>query len=183
MKDAHEIAAIALAVFISIAQNLAAAQKPASDEMKPQPILYTYTLVHDGTVESYDEALAVACLQGIINRDSPRLYVLSRRNARPQYWLELLTQEGRWLHGREQTPLHDLGALVRHAGSALKGAVIWDPAVPASVNVATTVAGVQNAVALSPELADRYLAEWRLPVIKDLRGMFSGAQTGSQKND
>ena len=35
-------------------------------------------------------------------------------------------------------------ALVKLAGKRLKGAVIWDPAVPASVNVATTIAGVQT---------------------------------------
>ena len=36
---------------------------------------------------------------------------------------------------------------------------------------------------LSPELADRHLAKWRLPVLKDLRGLFTGAETGSRKND
>ena len=35
--------------------------------------LYTYTLTQDGSRVSYDEAMAVACLQGIINRDSPEL--------------------------------------------------------------------------------------------------------------
>ena len=69
------------------------------------------------------------------------------------------------------------------AGKRLKGAIIWDPAVPASANVATTLAGVHDAVVLSPELADRYLAQWRLPVLKDLRGKFTGAETGSKKND
>src|ERR1041384_6640379 len=61
--------------------------------------LYTYTLAQDGTPQSYDEALAVACLQGIINRKGPELYVLSRKNTRPQYWLDLLSKEGRWLQG------------------------------------------------------------------------------------
>ena len=127
--------------------------------------------------------MAVASLQGIINRKSPEVYVLSHQNSRPQFWLDLLAKDGRWLHGREPKRLADIDALVKLAGTRLKGAVIWDPAVPASVNVATTIAGVRDAVVLSPELADRYLAQWRLPVLKDLRGLFTGAETGSRKND
>ncbi len=150
---------------------------------KPGPPLYTYTLAQDGTPESYDEALAVACLQGIINRKTPELYVLSRKNTRPQFWLDLLAKDGRWLQGRETRPLTNLDALVKLAGPRLKGAGISDPAVPASVNVASTVAGVTDGIVLSPEFADRYLAQWHLPVIKDLRGLFTGAETGSKKND
>ncbi len=145
--------------------------------------LYTYTLTQDGTRASYDEAMAVASLQGIINRASPELYVLSRTNARPQFWLDLLGKEGRWLQGRERKPLPDLDALVKLAGKRLKGAIIWDTAVPASANVATTLAGVRDAVVLSPELAAGYQAKWRLPVLQDLRGKFTGRETGSRKND
>lgn len=145
--------------------------------------LYSFALTHDGTSQSYDEAMAVACLQGIINRKSPELYVLSRKNTRPQYWLDILSKEGRWLEGRELRPLPDVGALVQLAGKRLKGAVIWDPAVPASINVATTVAGVEDGVVLSPEFAERYLKSWHLPILVDLRSRFSGAETGSKKND
>ena len=125
----------------------------------------------------------MSSLQGIINRKSPDVYLLSRTNTRPQFWLDLLAKEGRWLEGRERKPLADLDALVTLAGKRLKGAVIFDPAVPASVNVATTIAGVYDAVVLSPEFAERYLARWHLPVLQDLRGRFTGAETGSKKND
>ena len=145
--------------------------------------LYTYTLAQDGTQAAYDEAMAVASLQGIINRTSPGLYLLSRKNTRPQCWLDLLAKDGRWLQGRERKPQPDLSALVKLAGKRLKGAIIWDPAVPASANVATTLAGIQDAVVLSPDLADRVLSGWKLPVIEDLRGRFTGAETGSAKND
>ena len=145
--------------------------------------LYIYTLSREGPVEGYDEALAMACLQGIINRTSPELFVLSRTNERPGFWLELMSTHGRWLEKREQRRLKDLEALVRLAGTRLKGAVVWDPAVSASVNVATTIAGVEDAVALSPELANRYATRWRLPILKDLRGLFTGKVTGSRKND
>jgi hypothetical protein len=146
-------------------------------------VIYGYTLAHDGSPRSYDEAMAAATLQGIINRQAPRLYLFSRKDDRPAYWLKVLSAPGRWLHGKRIVPLPDLGALVRLAGDRLRGAVIWDPAVPASVNVATTIAGVDDAVVLSPEMAARCLGPWKLRVLDDLRGRFTGAETGSRKND
>lgn len=155
----------------------------------PSP-LHIYTLAQRGDAATYDEAVAVATLQGIVNRDAPTLYVLSTKfplgledPARPSYWLRLLTRPGEWLAGRPLQPVPDLDGLVRLAGAKLKGAVIWDPAVPATVNVATTLAGVDDAIALSPDLAARFLPRWSLPVLHDLRGKFTGRETGSAKND
>ena len=165
------------------AQNLAAADSSGAKATRQRPPLYSFTLTHDDSPESYDEAMAVACLQGIINRKSPEVYVLSRKNTRPQYWLDILSKDGRWLQGREVKPLAEIGQLVKLVDKRLKGAVIWDPTVPASVNVATTIAGVEDGVVLSPEYADRYLKAWQLPVLADLRGRFTGAETGSKKND
>ncbi|MCC6730549.1 MAG: hypothetical protein IT208_14535 [Chthonomonadales bacterium] len=149
----------------------------------PPPPIYTYTLRHEATRDAYDEAAAAATIQGIVNRRQPTLYLLSDRDRRPRYWLDLFARPGEWLHGREEKPLADLDALVRLAGRRLKGAVIWDPAVPATLNVATTLAGIEDAVVLSPELAERKLPEWKLKVVRDLRGMFDGSVSGSRKND
>ena len=177
------LALIGLALGAVPAQGAAAGDPGAATVGTRCQPLYTYTLTQDGSPQSYDEALAVACLQGIINREAPEVYVLSRKDHRPQYWLDVLSRDGRWLQGRELRPLADLGSLVRLAGARLRGAVIWDPAVPASVNVATTIAGVEGAVVLSPEFAGRYLGQWRLPVLRDLCGFFTGSETGSPKND
>jgi hypothetical protein len=157
--------------------------EPKAKRIRGSTPLYTYTLAQDGTPEAYDEALAEASLQGIINREVPELYLLSRASPRPRFWLDLLAKEGRWLEGREQRPVPDLDGLVKLAGKRLKGAIIWDPGVPASANVATTLAGVQDAVVLSPEFAARFRTKWGLPVLTDLRGQFTGAETGSKKND
>lgn len=145
--------------------------------------LYTYTLSQSGTASSYDEAMAAACLQGIINRKTPTVYILSKTNSRPAYWLDLLTSEGKWLNGREIKPLADLDSLFALADGKVKGAIIWDPAVPASMNVANTIAGIEDGIVLSPEFAEEYLKKWNLKIIKDLRGMFTGRETGSKKND
>ncbi len=145
--------------------------------------LYIYEQTTKGNEEAYDEAMVVACLQGIINRDAPRLYVLSSSNPKPSYWLEKMSATGQWLANRKRVPVADLDAVAALAGDKMKGAVIWDPDVPASINVATTIAGVKDGVVLSPKMAFRYLKKWNLPVIEDLRGRFTGKETGSKKND
>lgn len=148
----------------------------------PAP-LHTYTLPPEGSAAAYDETVTVTALQGLINRDGPELYVLAASASRPAYWLDVLRKDGRWLEGRPLQPVADLDALRQLAGSRVKGAVVWDPAVPATVNVATTAAGVLDLVVLSPEQAARVLPRWQVPVVLDLRGRFTGAETGSKKND
>src|SRR5690242_18981878 len=96
-------------------------------------MLYTYLLTPHASAASYDHALAVACLQGIINRDAAEVYVLSKSNHRPEFWLEILSREGRWLEGRSLKPLTDIDAMLQLAGPKVKGLVIWDTNVPASV--------------------------------------------------
>jgi hypothetical protein len=91
--------------------------------------------------------------------------------------------EGRWLQGAIIDSLENLDELFDLARKEVKGAIIWDTEVPATVNVATTMAGIEEGVVFSPEFAKRYLERWQLPVIKDLRGMFTGSLTGSAKND
>lgn len=145
--------------------------------------IYTFTLMDNGTPEAYDEAMAVACLQGLINRDAPKIYVLSSKSKTPDYWLRIFTSEGRWLYGRQIEHIENLDALYDLARNKIKGAIIWDPDVPATLNVANTIAGVEDGVVLSPEFAEKYNKKWALPIIRDLRGMFTGEETGSKKND
>jgi hypothetical protein len=152
-------------------------------DVLPGGPIHVYELGSQGTAAAYDEAMAVASFQGIINTDDSQLYVLASASPRPAYWLGLLTREGHWLERRERVPISGLDALRKLAGNHVEGVVIWDPEVPATLNVATTIAGAKYGVVLSPELADQYLAKWNLPVIEDLRGRFTGAETGSKKND
>ena len=155
----------------------------AESANNPNKRVVVYTLSQKKTIESYDELMVVACLQGIINRKSPIVYVVSTADKWPGHWLEIFSSEGRWLHGRQTQSLADLDALFALTKGKVKGAVIWDSTVPASINVATTIAGVEDGIVLSPEYAEKYLDRWKLPVLKDLRGMFTGKETGSTKND
>jgi hypothetical protein len=173
---AHLLLACCAALCLSAA-HAAAQNVPAKD------VLWLYEPAAQGTPAAYDEAMAAACMQGIINRVAPRVYLRPAHAPTPGYWLDTFSKDGGWLSGRERKPLAGLDALAALAGDRLKGAVIWDPAVPATINVATTIAGVKDCVVLSPELADQVLEKWKLPVIEDLRGRFTGAESGSRKND
>ena len=132
-------------------------------------------------MSSYDEAVAVACIQGIMNRDGVELYIESSTLDRPVYWLEKLGKNG-WLT-KEKFPVSSFSQLLELSKSKLKGVIIWDTEVPATLNLATTLAGLEDGLVLSPEMAKTYLDSLNLPVIKDFRGIFTGAETGSKKND
>ena len=148
-----------------------------------EDVLYTYTLSATPDSAGYDEAVAVACIQGILNRERPCVYVLHPRNGIAAHWLDTFSAEDGWLADREQVALADFDALMRLGLNKVKGLVIWDPAVPASLNVATTLSGIKDAVVVTPAQAESFRAAYGLKVIKDFRGMFTGAETGSAKND
>ncbi|RNC64987.1 GxGYxYP domain-containing protein [Proteiniphilum sp. X52] len=154
----------------------------SSMQEKPENAMYVYTLKGSSTVSSYDEAMAVACIQGILNRDGIHLYVLSNTLNKPSYWLDKFMARG-WLAGKEQVPVSSFEQLLELTKTKLKGVIIWDTEVPATMNVATTLAGLEDALVLSPDMANTYLEKLGLPVIKDFRGVFTGVETGSKKND
>ena len=161
-----------------------AASKDSRQASVDNDLMYMYTYVGGRGKVAYDEAMAVACIQGIINRERPCLYVVpANKKSRPYYWLDILSRKDGWLPQKKRVAIDDLDSLVKFAGDKLKGAVIWDPKVPATCNVATTIAGVKDGIVLSPELAEEKLTSWKLPVIDDLRGRFDGSLTGSKKND
>lgn len=166
-------------LFALVCGLLFVACEPVANKNK----LYTYTLSGDATADAYDEAVMVACIQGILNRNTTQLYLLSDTHERPAYWLDTLSASGKWLESKERTAIATLEELVALAGEQVKGVIIWDPEVPASLNVATTLAGLEDGIVMSPKQASLYLDRWALPVIKDFRGMFTGQETGSKKND
>ncbi|MEQ7010794.1 GxGYxYP domain-containing protein [Actinopolymorpha sp. B17G11] len=114
-----------------------------------------------------DVQLLVTTLQGLVNRKRPEIYIIKGEAG-----------EGRktWLDDskvpyREFT---DPWKVIRKHLDRAKGVVIYDPAVVESINVATTLAGLKDAVIASPELAEKLAAEpFEMRVVDDLRGRFS----------
>ena len=117
--------------------------------------------VADLTGRPADEQLLLTTLQGLVNRDRPSIYLLQPQNEGPTTWLTELGVP----YQRVSEPLD----LLTRYRDRVRGAIVTDPAVPATVNVATTLAGLRDGVATSAELA----AGAGLPVLADLRGRFS----------
>jgi len=98
---------------------------------------------------AWDHCHTAAVLQGLVNRDAPLLYlryVESQHRSQnvDDYWLDQLSGPGQWLEGRVKKTVPTLVDLVTQFRSAIEGVVLYDPAVAATSNVASTVAGVEG---------------------------------------
>ncbi|MGW5216106.1 GxGYxYP domain-containing protein [Streptomyces sp. NPDC004051] len=110
-------------------------------------------------LDGHDQLL-LTTLQGVVNRREPRLY----------FRYDTGDADLRWLAGTGAgiTPHDHALDLVDRYRREVHGAVLIDPDVPDSVNVATTLAGLTDAVAATAEQADRH----GLRTVTDLRGRF-----------
>ncbi len=135
----------------------------------------------------YDALKLVASLQGLANRNEPRLalrFLDADGNNLDDYWLN--TQRAGWLQTTTVENENDLAALLQRFPEQVTGLVLWDPNVPATANVAATICGVDGLLPLragSPLIAYLSPANVLPPVVTNLSGMFTGAETGSPKCD
>ena len=113
----------------------------------------------------WDQQHLLAALQGLVNRDRPRLYVLAvGPDAKiDRYWLKKLRAKRQWLAEWSLHPQRDLLELVARFRPLIRGAVVWDERVPATALVASTAAGVEDLLPvrfdLRPESLDHRLVE------------------------
>lgn len=95
----------------------------------------------------YDEVLLATCLQGLVNRETPRLFI--RYNAAPDdFWFQKMTEAGGWMAGRKIERIGTVEELLQKYPHAARGLIVWDERVPATMNVAATVAGVEDLLAV-----------------------------------
>jgi hypothetical protein len=94
--------------------------------------------------------LSLTCLQGIVNRPQPRLYLVQDRY--DELWLD-------WLHERgdvDRVQWLDVGQVFERFLPEVHLMFVTDPAIPASVNVATMLAGVHGGLVATPATAAQY---------------------------
>ncbi len=120
----------------------------------PEPPLVHYpmpygqvTLTPGPTLtRAYDEAALLAALQGIVNRDTPRLYVLGMPapdgSDLDAFWWQRMGELGWSVARRKPYVANSLNELLQMFGHRTRGLVVWDPNVAATANVAAMVAGV-----------------------------------------
>lgn len=123
----------------------------------PAPIVrYDLTYAEDWAKDparlrdAWDHVHAVAALQGIVNRSRPALFLRAVRHPESgnirldDWWLERLRADGAWLADRPVEDAPDIDALIWRYRAFIKGVVVYDESVPATSNVASTVAGVND---------------------------------------
>ena len=120
----------------------------------------------------YDLTLFVSTLQGIVNRAGPRLYVYHAAGV-DDFWLNTFRSPGEWLADYTLVPLADLNALLETFRTEVRGTVVWDERTPATLNVATTIAGVEDLAVIRRGSALYETVTRVLPVQVDLSDRFS----------
>jgi hypothetical protein len=120
--------------------------------------------LHYGDVSklSGGDQTLLTTLQGVVNRTRPELYFLFSDGGSQV--------DARWLADTllPTTRYADPLELVAKYAGRVRGAIIHDPAVPDSLNVATTLAGLENAVVADADQAKAH----GLRIVQDLRGKF-----------
>lgn len=118
-----------------------------------------------------NKALIVS-LQGLANRAAPQFYVVHP----PEFQWEItgpLFDFYKRKHGVQFRLLQTADEALAKFKSAAKGYVVWDKTVGASLNVAFTIAGLEDAVVVSEELIP-LVEKHGLKQIDDLRGRYTG---------
>ena len=131
--------------------------KPGTDSGDPgQPVASEVGRIDlssywSSPLDCWDEMHALATLQGIVNREKAALYIdYVNENGRniDKYWWDIYSKEGQWLSGVSvktyQTPL----GVIEAFKDKVKGVVVYDPAVASTSNVASSVAGIEDLVAI-----------------------------------
>jgi hypothetical protein len=111
--------------------------------------------------------LSIATLAGLVNRSPQRLYLIEHDD--DIFWLSELDPALSCV----RAPYADddlLPYLLTRYRSCLRGLVLYEPALPDTCNIASTLAAVQDGIVVSPEQA-RILQRgpFDLPVLVDLR--------------
>jgi hypothetical protein len=116
----------------------------------PAPARYVAAMrLQELTSHSWDMCLSLTCLQGIVNRSQPRLYLVQDRY--DELWLEL--RERGDIDGIEWL---EVGQVFDRFLAEVKQMFVTDPVIPASVNVATMLAAVEGGLVATPETAAQY---------------------------
>jgi hypothetical protein len=118
------------------------------------------------------EKAMLISLQGLANREAPQLYIIHP----PDFQWEItepLYDFYKRKHDVEFTEIPGADEALELFSSSAKGYVVWDTEVGASLNVAFTIAGLEDAVVVSEALMP-LVVEHGLVMIDDLRGRYNG---------
>jgi hypothetical protein len=104
----------------------------------------------DLTSFAWDLRLTLSCLQGIVNRTRPQLYLIHDRY--DELWLEWLRDRG----DVDRIDWLEVGEVFARFLPSVSQMFVTDPAVPASVNVATMLAAVRGGLVATPNTFEQF---------------------------
>ncbi|MEN8127943.1 MAG: GxGYxYP domain-containing protein, partial [Planctomycetota bacterium] len=143
---------------------------PRISEPLPEQLVVCSLSDHYGSSPKENSiGFTVACLQGIVNRTKPRIYLFNNRKGAEYYdeaWLAYIQSKG--YTGSEEV-VSDPKELINRFRKEITGVIIYDTELPGSLHAARMLAGLKNALPVSPKTLDD-LKDLNLPVVMDLRG-------------
>jgi hypothetical protein len=115
----------------------------------PARKLYAFRM-EELTSFSWDMRLTLTCLQGLVNRSKPCLYLV--HDYYDELWLDWLRERGdvdevKWL---------EMAEVFEFFLPEAKVVFVTDPAIPASINVATMLASVHEGLVATPHTAAQF---------------------------
>ncbi len=134
---------------------------PTFQPKMPLPARHLY--VADVSHSSPAERILLLSLQGLVNREQPRIYLTFKDD--DAFWLKEMQRQG---ETDAPIPVTDPLSLVDRFRSSVRGAVVADTNIYLSPCVAACVSGADGLLMATPELAKRL----HLPIKTDLRGKF-----------
>lgn len=152
-------------------------------------------------LKKWDTAHLLAAIQGIVNRENEQLFIRFMPDP-DDFWWEQLRQEGEWLDGRSVVEFKTLEEVISHFKSDFNGIIVYDGSVPATSNIASTIAGVEGRLPVRYDedtdsiysliMGMNYYSDIKRLINEDGSSMFTGKgvipgtalpSTGSAKND
>lgn len=140
---------------------------PEANSLFPPLPRTTSLAIYDLRAIDPDLQFSIATLAGLVNRGAEKIYLLE--NADDEFWLNELDPS----LPRTRPPVAG-GNLLTHLlsiyRSQIEGLVLYDPALPATRNVASTLASLRAGLVVSPAQAGALQnAPYDLPILADLR--------------
>ena len=128
-------------------------------ELKPGQVLWldlnkfnSISTSDDVAIKNLWENIHLAVtLQGIVNREEPVMYLDYIKMSGvdlDQYWWDMYSAPGQWLAGKEKVVIYDPVKACELFRDKINGLVVYDPNVAATSCLASTIAGVEDLVAV-----------------------------------
>lgn len=146
----HVVLLVVVALFTSV---IVSAQEPGN-KIALYDLSYILKMDMKNPVqvkEAWDHAHTVSTLQGVLNRNSPRLYInyVNYEGVDiDRYWWNKYRAKNKWLFGRDTLTYTNITDLISAFIPHIKGAVVYDPKIPATSNIASAVSGAEELIAV-----------------------------------